>query len=178
METLTIRQRIRTDGYVSDFLNEGDRFVGDISKCYELYRKANTRLSEFKQNGIRLLKERVDEIEGEVAFDVLQAIGDDNKPKYKNEGQRKAALDRELKGNPGWITAKALLQKAEQTETQMYQDAFKCEHDVKIARFYFDVWQSRMLVIAGLSNEQQEHRHHLIAETNVTIGGNNAEKTD
>lgn len=168
----TIRQGIRTDTEVGFLLTEGDKLVGDVSKCYELYRQANTRLSEFKQNGIRLLKEKLAEIEGEIAFDIR------NDTTLKNADQRKVALNKKLKDDPRWKATMGPLRIAEQTESQINQEILICEHNIKIARFYFDVWQSRMAVIAGLSNEQQEHRHHLIAGANVTIGGNHAEETD
>lgn len=166
----TIRQGIRTDTEVELLLTEGDKLVGDVSKCYELLRQANVRLFEFKQNGIRLPMERVDEIEGEIAFEINK---DDT---LKNAGQRKLALMKKLAASPCWGSAKETLRLAEQAENRISQGILKCEHDIKIARNYLSVWQSRTEVIAGLSGEQKEHRHHFTAGLNVTIGGNNGEE--
>ena len=63
----TIRQRIVTDAEIRAFIVEGPGWVDNISKSYELYRQANIKLSEFRQNGIRSLKEKVDEIANLVA---------------------------------------------------------------------------------------------------------------
>lgn len=168
----TIRQSIRTDTEVGLLITEGDKLVSDISGTYTLLCEAINQLTEFKANGTRMAKNQVDEIEGEIAFEIK------NDTTLKNADQRKNALMKRCKEDLDWQAAKKELQKAEQTENRLNQSVIEREHCVKIARYYFDVWKSRMAVMAGLSNEQQEHRHHLIAGANVTIGGNHAKETD
>lgn len=168
----TIRQGIRTDTEVGLLLTEGDKLVGDVSKCYELLREANAELFEFRRSGIRIADDRVLELEAEVAFEVRADT------LLKNTDQRKDAMAKRLKEYPKWNIAIDALRKAKRTEHQISQEVFKCEYDVKIARRYLDVWHSRMAVIAGLSNEQQEHRHHLIASANVIIGGTHDKETE
>ncbi len=174
----TIRQGIMDNETVGMSLAEGDTLVREVSIAYGELRQVTNKLSDFQANGIRTIKERVDDIEGEIAFEVKEATDDSGKKIYSNDTKRAAALKEGLKASEFWLTATGQLRAAQETESKLKQDVMKCEHEVKITRYYFSVWQSRMAVIAGLSNEQQEHRHHLIASTNVTIGGNNAEEKE
>ena len=157
METQTIRQMIMSGARVREIIAEGSALPGCISGTHRDLSVAEKILTDFEVNGLRQAKIDIDAKKGEVAYEVSV------NPEFKNEGQRKAAIDKCLAENGAYQNMLTNLRSLEVRKADLAQKVTLAKIEYEHARNQFTAWQCEMAVIAGLSNENAarvvvEHR--------------------
>ena len=90
----------------------------------------------------------------------------------------RAAITEQLASSKDSLQARDDLLESERQENELAQKIAKHKIDLEFFRHRFSGWLAEMRLSSSLGQEQQEHRHHLIADANVTIGGIHDKETD
>ena len=147
----TIRQMIISDEEVSRMIKDIEYYPEVIRNSQVDLMTAEKVLADFQNNGIKVLKEEKDRIEAELAYLILM-----DKEQFKNEAQRKAAINDSLNNSEEYKKVISDIRNAEIKQAELQQNITLAKIEVEHARNMFIVWQRQADMIAGLSREQSQ----------------------
>jgi len=148
----TIRQMIIDDDGVTSLLRE-------LRKMPERVKDASDTLTdaEFEAAGLpSQLKEadqKIADVEREAMFEILNKPGDNGKPKYTNDNQRKAAQAVILSTSEDYAAAKNDLLKLKQHKAEVENHIGITRNQMSYANNLFNVTIAAANLIAGLCYE-------------------------
>jgi len=153
MSEQTIRRLIVSDEELMGLWDRSKTITDKIRVTQDLKKEKDADLYAFKTNGINSIKENISRIESETAFMIASDVGDDGKPKYKNEAQRTGAYNDLLSKNSDYQEYQQALKAAERKQYELEQAIESVKYDLQYLLNDYSMIKHQLDVVAGLSRE-------------------------